>query len=102
MRYGGRLAERGAVPSIGCVGDSFENASAATVNGLSESELIRTSRPKSVEDGEDITTPHGRGSEPCLLNASSSPATWEEYLSDPVAPYQQSAATSKTSSHATR
>jgi hypothetical protein len=33
VRYGERLAEIGAVPSIGSVGDSFDNALAETVNG---------------------------------------------------------------------
>jgi hypothetical protein len=33
MRYGERLAEIGAVPSIGSVGDSFDNALDETVNG---------------------------------------------------------------------
>ncbi|WP_139805855.1 DDE-type integrase/transposase/recombinase, partial [Mycobacterium avium] len=33
LRYGERLAEIGAVPSIGSVGDSFDNALAETVNG---------------------------------------------------------------------
>ena len=33
LRYGERLTEIGAVPSIGSVGDSFDNALAETVNG---------------------------------------------------------------------
>jgi putative transposase len=41
VRYGERLAELGAVPSIGSVGDSYDNALAETVNGLYKSELIR-------------------------------------------------------------
>jgi len=41
IRYGERLAELGAVPSIGTVGDSYDNALAETVNGLYKSELIR-------------------------------------------------------------
>jgi putative transposase len=41
VRYGERLAELGAVPSIGSVGDSFDNALAETVNGLYKTELIR-------------------------------------------------------------
>ncbi len=36
IRYGERLAEIGAVPSIGTVGDSFDNALAETVNGYYE------------------------------------------------------------------
>jgi len=41
VRYGERLAELGATPSIGSVGDSFDNALAETVNGLYKTELIR-------------------------------------------------------------
>jgi putative transposase len=41
VRYGERLAELGAVPSIGSVGDSYDNALAETVNGLYKTELIR-------------------------------------------------------------
>ena len=40
IRYGERLAELGAVPSIGSVGDSYDNALAETVNGLYKAELI--------------------------------------------------------------
>jgi transposase InsO family protein len=40
VRYGERLAELGAVPSIGSVGDSYDNALAETVNGLYKAELI--------------------------------------------------------------
>jgi putative transposase len=41
IRCGGRLAEIGAVPSIGTVGDSFDNALAERVNGYYKTELIR-------------------------------------------------------------
>jgi putative transposase len=40
IRYGERLAELGATPSIGSVGDSFDNALAETVIGLYKTELI--------------------------------------------------------------
>ena len=40
IRYGERLAELGAVPSIGTVGDSYDNALAETVNGLYKTELV--------------------------------------------------------------
>lgn len=60
IRYGERLAEIGAVPSIGTVGDSFDNALAETVNGYYKAELIRgparEGRPwKTVEDVELAT-----------------------------------------------
>ena len=41
VRWGERLAELGAVPSVGSVGDSYDNALAETVNGLYKTELIR-------------------------------------------------------------
>ena len=59
IRYGERLAEIGAVPSIGTVGDSYDNALAETVNGYYKAELIRgpaRSAPwKTVEDVELAT-----------------------------------------------
>ena len=41
IRYGQRLADLGAVPSVGSVGDSYDNALAETVIGLYKTELIR-------------------------------------------------------------
>jgi putative transposase len=41
IRYGERLAELGAVPSIGSVGDAYDNALAESVNGSYKEELIR-------------------------------------------------------------
>jgi putative transposase len=41
VRYGERLSELGAVPSIGSVGDAFDNALAEAVNGSYKEELIR-------------------------------------------------------------
>jgi putative transposase len=59
VRYGERLAEIGAVPSIGTVGDSFDNALAETVNGYYKSELVYgPAHPgpwKTVEDVELAT-----------------------------------------------
>ncbi len=60
VRYGERLAEIGAVPSIGTVGDSYDNALAETVNGYYKAELIRgparEGRPwQTVEDVELAT-----------------------------------------------
>lgn len=59
VRYGERLAEIGAVPSIGSIGDSFDNALAETVNGYYKAELIygpaRRGPWKTVEDVELAT-----------------------------------------------
>jgi putative transposase len=56
IRYGERLAEIGATPSIGSVGDSYDNALAETVNGYYKAELIRgparTGPWKTVEEVE--------------------------------------------------
>jgi putative transposase len=41
VRWGERLVELGAVPSVGSVGDSYDNALAEAVNGLYKTELIR-------------------------------------------------------------
>jgi putative transposase len=41
IRYGERLTEFGAVPSIGSIGDSFDNALAEATNSLYKTELIR-------------------------------------------------------------
>jgi putative transposase len=55
VRYGERLAEIGAVPSIGSVGDSFDNALAETVNGCCKAELIRgPARQGSWKTVEDV------------------------------------------------
>ncbi|MGN7979451.1 IS3 family transposase [Microbacterium sp. 22195] len=59
IRYGERLAEIGATPSIGTVGDSYDNALAETVNGYYKAEPVRgPARPgpwKTVEDLELAT-----------------------------------------------
>jgi transposase InsO family protein len=59
IRNGERLAEIGAVLSIGTVGDSFDNALAETVNGYCKSELVRgPEHPgpwKTIEDLELAT-----------------------------------------------
>jgi putative transposase len=59
IRYGERLAEIGAIPSIGSIGDSFDNALAETANGYYKSELIygpaRSGPWKTVEDVEVAT-----------------------------------------------
>ncbi|EUA60618.1 putative integrase, catalytic region protein [Mycobacteroides abscessus 1948] len=50
IRYGERLAEIGAVPSIGTIGDSYDNA-LETVNGYYKAELIYGPvRTRAVED----------------------------------------------------
>ena len=56
IRYSERLAEAGAVNSVGSKGDSWDNALAETVNGLYKAELIHRSGPwRSVEQVELAT-----------------------------------------------
>jgi transposase InsO family protein len=45
IKYTGRLAEAGVEPSVGSVGDSFDNALAETINGLYKTEVIRRRGP---------------------------------------------------------
>jgi putative transposase len=45
IRYTERLAEAGAVTSVGSRGDSFDNALAETIIGLYKTELIRRRGP---------------------------------------------------------
>ncbi|MFN9633215.1 MAG: integrase core domain-containing protein, partial [Erythrobacteraceae bacterium] len=40
MNYTQRLAEANLVPSVGSVGDSYDNALAETINGLYKTEVI--------------------------------------------------------------
>jgi putative transposase len=45
IRYTERLADAGIEPSVGSVGDSFDNAMAETINGLYKTEVIHRSGP---------------------------------------------------------
>ena len=56
IRYTERLADAGAVNSVGSKGDSYDNALAESVNGLYKAELIRRRRPwRTVEEVELAT-----------------------------------------------
>src|SRR5680860_138918 len=53
IRYTERLADAGAVTSVGSRGDAYDNALAETINGLYKTELIRKRGPwKTLEDVE--------------------------------------------------
>jgi putative transposase len=56
LRYGERLAEAGISPSVGSVGDSFDNALAETINGLYKTELIKPRGPWKTVDDVEIAT----------------------------------------------
>ena len=45
IKYTERLAEAGIEPSVGSVGDSYDNALAETINGLYKAELIHRRGP---------------------------------------------------------
>jgi putative transposase len=56
IRYTERLAEAGIEPSVGSVGDSYDNALAETIIGLYKTELIRQRGPwRNLEDVEFAT-----------------------------------------------
>jgi putative transposase len=56
IRYTERLAEAGAVTSVGSRGDSYDNALAETIIGLYKTELIRRRGPwKGIDDVEFAT-----------------------------------------------
>jgi putative transposase len=56
IKYTERLVEAGIEPSVGSVGDSYDNALAETVIGLYKTEVIRRRRPwRSLEAVEFAT-----------------------------------------------
>jgi putative transposase len=56
IKYTERLVEAGIEPSVGSVGDSYDNALAETINGLYKTEVIRRRGPwKSLETVEFAT-----------------------------------------------
>jgi putative transposase len=56
IKYTERLVEAGIEPSVGSVGDSYDNALAETINGLYKTEVIRRRGPwKSLEAVEFAT-----------------------------------------------
>ena len=56
IRYADRLSEVGISPSVGSVGDSYDNALAETINGLYKTEVIRSRGPwRNIEDVEFAT-----------------------------------------------
>ena len=56
IRYTERLAEAGIVPSVGSVGDSFDNALAETVIGLFKTEVIHRTGPWRSLEAVEIAT----------------------------------------------
>jgi putative transposase len=56
LRYTTRLAEIGAAPSIGTVGDSYDNSLAESTIGLFKTELIRRHGPWPTLEEVELTT----------------------------------------------
>ena len=56
IRYTERLAEAGIEPSVGCVGDSYDNALAETINGLFKAEVIHRRGPWRSFDAVEYAT----------------------------------------------
>ena len=56
IRYTERLAEAGVVPSVGSVGDSYDNALAESVIGLYKTEVIRLQGPWRNIDNVEYAT----------------------------------------------
>ena len=57
IAYTERLAEIGARPSIGTIGDSYDNALAESMNGLYKTELIRRRGPWRNAEHLEIDSP---------------------------------------------
>jgi transposase InsO family protein len=56
IRYTERLAEAGIEPSVGSVGDSYDNALAETINGLYKAEVIHRRGPWRSFEAVEIAT----------------------------------------------
>lgn len=56
IRYTERLAEAGIEPSVGSVGDSYDNALAETINGLYKVEVIHRGAPWKSREAVELAT----------------------------------------------
>ncbi len=56
IRYTERLTEAGVEPSVGSVGDSYDNALAETINGLYKTEVIRRRGPWRTLEAVEFAT----------------------------------------------
>jgi putative transposase len=56
IRYTERLAKAGIEPSVGSVGDAYDNALAETINGLYKTEVIRRRSSWKTMDEVDLET----------------------------------------------
>jgi putative transposase len=56
IHYTERLVEAGIEPSVGSVGDSYDNALAETINGLYKTEVIRRRGPWRSLEAVELAT----------------------------------------------
>lgn len=56
IRYTERLAEAGIEPSVGSVGDAYDNALAETINGLYKTEVIHRRGPWKTKESVELAT----------------------------------------------
>ena len=56
IKYTERLAEAGVEPSVGSVGDSYDNALAETINGLYKAEVIHRHGPRRTFEAVEFAT----------------------------------------------
>ena len=59
LRYTDRLAEAGVQPSVGSVGDAYDNALAETINGLFKAEVIHRRGPWRSMEGVEFASLEG-------------------------------------------
>jgi transposase InsO family protein len=89
IRYTERLAEAGIKPSVGSVGDSYDNALAETINGLYKAEVIHRRGPwrsfeaVELESGHDLNHA-ATNSHHTQLTALRSLSRQRQYLADAV------------------
>jgi putative transposase len=56
IRYSERLSAAGIEPSVGSLGDSYDNTLAETINGLYKAELIHRRAPWKTKESLEIAT----------------------------------------------
>ena len=75
MKHSERLAEAGIEPSVGGVGDSYDNALAGTINGLYEAEVIHRRGPWRSPQAVEFAKAHG-------LHAPVTELQWVDWFND--------------------
>lgn len=76
LRYTERLAEAGVEPSVGSLGDSYDNALAETINGLFNAEVIHRRGPWRCFEAVEYVTLESVSTEPATgQNGSAIPCS---------------------------